>query len=622
MAPKMAVRLLGTLAISGGLSLVGVGATSTMITTAARATHPAAVKTVKTRVTAAWPITAIAASASGKGYLVAAQDGGIFNFGDAAFDGNTYTDGLTGLSGAHPLAAPIVGMAANPTGTGYWLVAKDGGVFNFGGAKFSGSTYTYGITGLSGAHALAAPIVGMAANPTGAGYWLVAADGGVFDFGGAPFKGSTYTYGITGLSGAHPLSAPIVAIIPTPDGGGYWLVAADGGVFDFGNAKFFGSTYTQGYTGLNGNHPISGRIVGGAAAPNGTGYWLVSSTGTVYNFGSAPNEGDTMTKGYTGLSGNHPLPAPVVSIAADPAGTGYWLAGSDGAVYNFGSAPNEGDVPSLPTPGNTSSGSGGGQATTTTQAPNANTPNVNTSHQNSPPTSALVNPAANIAPSPNYYASCTSAANAGQVANSVACEQSAVAALDNGRADQGLPAMTLPNNFYQLPAIDQLFVLVNEERVSRGLTPVYGLVNSLNALAAQGSTANTDPPISQATFSTGPWALGLYANWAEDFSTAGSMYDWMYNDGWGGAGNTSNLACTSPTSSGCWGHRSNILVPNSTGYTPVMGAASVNESSLGGWAGFESDATILTEVANSQINTVSYSYTWAQAVAAGANPQT
>ena len=579
MAPKMAVRLLGALAMSGGLGLIGVGATSTVISTAAHVAQVSPTKKVKTRVTAAWPIMAITASASGKGYLMAAQDGGIFNFGDAAFDGNTYTDGLTGLSGAHPLAAPIVGMAANPTG---------------------------------------------------AGYWLVAADGGVFDFGGAPFKGSTYTYGLTGLSGAHALAAPIVAIIPTPDGGGYWLVAADGGVFDFGNAKFFGSTYTQGYTGLGGSHPISGRIVGGAAAPNGNGYWLVSSTGAVYNFGSAPNEGDVMTQGYTGLGGTHPLPAPIVSIAADPAGTGYWIAGSDGAVYNFGSAPNEGDVPSLPTPGNTPSGSGsqGGSGqgtnntTTTTQAPNAGAPNVNTSHQSPPPASALLNPTANIAPNPDYYSSCTNDVDAGQIANSTACEESAVAALNNGRADQGLPAMTLPNNFYQLPAIDQLFVLVNEERVSRGLTPVYGLVNSLNALAAQGSTANTDPPISQATFSTGPWALGLYANWAEDFSTAGSMYDWMYNDGWGGTGNTSNLACTSPTSSGCWGHRSNILVPNSSGYTPVMGAASVNESSLGGWTGFESDATVLTEVANSQINTVSYSYTWAQAVAAGANPQT
>jgi hypothetical protein len=28
----------------------------------------------------------------------------------------------------------------------------------------------------------------------------------------------------------------------TPDGGGYWLVASDGGVFSYGNAVFQGST--------------------------------------------------------------------------------------------------------------------------------------------------------------------------------------------------------------------------------------------------------------------------------------------------------------------------------------------------------------------------------------------
>ncbi len=34
---------------------------------------------------------------------------------------------------------------------------------------------------------------------------------------------------------------PVVAMLSTPDAGGYWLVAADGGVFSFGNAVFFGS---------------------------------------------------------------------------------------------------------------------------------------------------------------------------------------------------------------------------------------------------------------------------------------------------------------------------------------------------------------------------------------------
>jgi ribosomal protein L24E len=72
----------------------------------------------------------------------------------------------------------------------------------------------------------------MAATPTGKGYWFVAADGGVFTFGDAPFYGSM---------GGKPLNKPIVGMAATPTGKGYWFVAADGGVFTFGDAPFYGS---------------------------------------------------------------------------------------------------------------------------------------------------------------------------------------------------------------------------------------------------------------------------------------------------------------------------------------------------------------------------------------------
>ncbi len=41
--------------------------------------------------------------------------------------------------GGLPLNSPVVGMAARPQGDGYWLVARDGGVFSFGNARFHGS---------------------------------------------------------------------------------------------------------------------------------------------------------------------------------------------------------------------------------------------------------------------------------------------------------------------------------------------------------------------------------------------------------------------------------------------------------------------------------------------------
>ena len=74
---------------------------------------------------------------------------------------------------------------------------------------------------------LAGQIAGSAATPSGAGYWLVGSDGGVFSFGDAPFAGAM---------GGKPLNKPMAAIVPTQSGHGYWEVAADGGAFAFGDA--------------------------------------------------------------------------------------------------------------------------------------------------------------------------------------------------------------------------------------------------------------------------------------------------------------------------------------------------------------------------------------------------
>jgi hypothetical protein len=72
-------------------------------------------------------------------------------------------------------------MASTPNGGGYWLVARDGGIFSFGDAAFYGSM---------GGRPLNQPIVGMASTPNGGGYWLVASDGGIFSIGDAPYEGS------------------------------------------------------------------------------------------------------------------------------------------------------------------------------------------------------------------------------------------------------------------------------------------------------------------------------------------------------------------------------------------------------------------------------------------------
>jgi hypothetical protein len=66
---------------------------------------------------------------------------------------------------------------------------------------------------------------------------MVASDGGIFAFGNARFYGST---------GTARINRPIVGIAATADGRGYWMVASDGGVFGFGDAHFYGSASAEG----------------------------------------------------------------------------------------------------------------------------------------------------------------------------------------------------------------------------------------------------------------------------------------------------------------------------------------------------------------------------------------
>jgi hypothetical protein len=202
-----------------------------------------------------------------------------------------------GSSSGLALRAGVVGIASNPSGHGYWLVGADGGVFAFGDAPFLGSA--------ANDH-LNAPIVGVAATPDGRGYWLVGADGGVFAFGDAIFDGST-----AGLT----LAAPIVALTPTLDGHGYWLVGADGGIFAFGDAQFFGSA-----EGLQ----LASPIVGAAATSTGAGYWLVGADGGIFAFGDAHFFGSQLDPTHS-----------VVGIAASPDHQGYWVAHADGSVTGF-----------------------------------------------------------------------------------------------------------------------------------------------------------------------------------------------------------------------------------------------------------------------------------------------
>lgn len=157
------------------------------------------------------PIVGMAVTPTGGGYWLVAADGGIFAFGDALY---------LGSMGAVALNQPIVDLAVTPSGRGYLLAAADGGIFAFGDAVFRGST---------GAITLNEPMVSLAVSPDG--YWMVARDGGVFTFG-VEYLGS-----IPGLVLDHSTLAAGRRIRAINGGTGYLVLTSDGTIFGFGTAE-------------------------------------------------------------------------------------------------------------------------------------------------------------------------------------------------------------------------------------------------------------------------------------------------------------------------------------------------------------------------------------------------
>ncbi len=160
--------------------------------------------------------------------------------------------------------------------------------------------------------------VAVARTPTARGGWIASADGGVYAYGDAQFYGSM---------GAVWLNQPIVGIASTPTGRGYWLVARDGGVFSFGDAHFYGST---------GNIRLNKPIDGMTSSPTGKGYWFVASDGGIFSFGDAH---------FYGSTGASPPGFPITGMASTPDGRGYWLVTLAGQVYAFGDADYHGNSP-------------------------------------------------------------------------------------------------------------------------------------------------------------------------------------------------------------------------------------------------------------------------------------
>jgi len=253
------------------------------------------------------------------GYRVVGGDGGIFTYG-APFLGSAAADPTTCPPDTTDRSMPFgtcLSMATTPTDQGYWVLnAYTGAITPFGDAVSFGDR-TASNTG--GADLWPTSV---AITPTwdGRGYWLLNVGlsglGTVQAFGDAVAYGDQSTIGLTGGPDGRP-----VGMVATGDGKGYWIVDSDGGVFAFGDAVFCGSM---------GGRPLNAPVVGMARVPGAAGYWLVAADGGVFSFGAAAYGGS--------MAGTH-LASPVVGMAAEPFGAGYWLASGDGGVFALGGAP-------------------------------------------------------------------------------------------------------------------------------------------------------------------------------------------------------------------------------------------------------------------------------------------
>jgi len=174
-----------------------------------------------------------------------------------------------------------------------------------------------------------------------AGYWLGGADGGVFAFGDAPFYGSGVT--VAGACAYHQLPGVLHAgavcsgLAPTPSGNGYWLLNSFGFPVGFGQAS---------------EYPLEGCTSSGPGVSGFALMWTgMTSSATGYGFliarsdGAVSGCGDGIPAG--GLIAVR-LAAPIVGIASTPDHKGYWLVGADGGVFSFGNAPFYGSMGGMP----------------------------------------------------------------------------------------------------------------------------------------------------------------------------------------------------------------------------------------------------------------------------------
>ncbi len=282
-------------------------------------------------------------------YMVATVEGNVVPFGDAGNFGSFTQPPPATVAEASPPGTTGGGLTGSASATGSTTMAPP--------AAGSTSTTESAVNGSPATSwspiSAGSPVVSAAALQGGTGYWLSTANGGVFSFGSAGYFGSAGQLDpneAPGGANALHLADSIVAIAATPDAQGYWLVDTAGAVYAFGDAAYRGSMGQLDPTKAPGHAnaaPDSYPIVAIAATPDAQGYWLVDTVGAVYTFGDAAYRGSTGQLDPTdppGGSNAATLARSVVAVASTSDGRGYWIESADGGVYAFGDASFSGSA--------------------------------------------------------------------------------------------------------------------------------------------------------------------------------------------------------------------------------------------------------------------------------------
>jgi hypothetical protein len=240
----------------------------------------------------------VSTTAAGQGYVLTADTGETYAFGQVAYRGNP-----TSFTGK------IVGIATTADGQGYVAVSSAGQVYAFGSVAYRGNPTEF-----------LGPIAAIAVTADGQGYVVVSSAGQVYAYGSVAYRGNPTSF-----------TGQIVGISVTADGQGYVAVSSAGQVYAYGSVGYRGNP--EGFT---------GQITGVSATADGQGYVAVSSAGQVYAFGSVAYHGNP-----AGFNGQ------VAGISTTADGQGYAAMSSSGQVYAYGPVVYRGNgdpVPTTPPP--------------------------------------------------------------------------------------------------------------------------------------------------------------------------------------------------------------------------------------------------------------------------------